>query len=106
MAKKTGFFDKFQIVIRSSPLALKVIVLAAIVLSVVALTTLRIGILQANAQRDEARAQAAQMEQQIRQTQEKIQQQGTIQGVEDVANGELDLVYPDTVFFNVEENQD
>lgn len=106
MANKKGFFSQFRFVYRHSPLVLKVVLLATIVLSIAALTTLRIGIIQANNEKDAYRAQAAQMEQQNAKLEKSIGQQGTVQGAEDAAMGELGLVYPDTVFFDVEENQD
>ena len=106
MANSRNFFSRFKIVIRQSPLVLKVVLLATIVLSIVALTTLRIGIAQANKEKDAYRAQAAQMEQQNEKLEQNISQQGTVQGAENAAMGELGLVYPDTVFFDVEENQD
>lgn len=106
MAKKHSFFSRFRLVFRQSPLVLKVILFATIVLFVAALTTIRIGIIQANNEKDAYRAQAAQMEQQNEKLEQNIDKQGTVQGAEDAAMGQLGLVYPDTVFFDVEDNQD
>jgi len=106
MANKSSFFSRIRLVYRHSPLVLKVVLLVTIILSVVALTTLRLGIIQAQNQKDDYRAQASQMEQQNEKLEENINQLGTVQGAENAAKEELGLVYPDTVIFDVETTQD
>lgn len=106
MANKKSIFSRVRLVYRHSPLVLKVILLVTIVLSAIALTTLRLGILQAEKEMDAYREKAAQMEQLNEKLEENIRQQGTVQGAENAAKEELGLVYPDTVIFEVEENQD
>lgn len=106
MANKSSIFSRIRLVYRHSPLVLKVVLLVTIVLSVVALTTLRLGIIQAQNQKDDYRAQASQLEQQNEKLEEDISKLGTVQGAETAAKEELGLVYPDTVIFEVETTQD
>lgn len=105
MAKKKSLLSRIRLVYRHSPLLLKCAVLVTIVLSTVALTTLRIGISQYQQQTAQARAQAAQLEQENRQLEENIQQLGTVESVRRIAREELGLVDPGTVFYNIS-NQD
>ncbi len=105
MAKKKHLCDRIQLVYRHSPLLLKCILLAAIVLSAVALTSLRLGILENRQAADAFRAQAAQLEQENRELEQKNQNRDTEQGIRTAAEEELDYVDPDTVFFDVAENQ-
>lgn len=106
MAKKTRFFDRFRLVYRHSSLLLKCIVLATIILSVAALTVLRIGIHQYQERTEMLRAEAAQMEQKNQRLTEHLQDLGTVQSVKRIATEELDLVDPDTIFYEVETNQE
>lgn len=101
MAKKKGLLSRIRLVYRHSPLLLKCAVLVTIILSTAALTILRVGIDQYQEQTALARAQAAQLEQENRQLEENIQQLGTVESVRRIAKEELGLVDPDTVFYNV-----
>lgn len=106
MTKKKNFFSRFRIVYRHSPLLLKCAVLAAIVVSIAALTVIRINIDQAKAQTDAARVQAAQTEREIEKTQQLIQEKDTVEGSKNIAKEKLGLVEQDTVFYRVVTNQD
>lgn len=105
MAKKKSLLSRIRLVYRHSPLLLKCAVLVTIILSTVALTTLRIGISQYQEQTTQARAQAARLEQENRQLAENIQQLGTVDSVRRIAQEELGLVDPNTRFYNIT-NQD
>lgn len=105
MAKKKSLYDRIQLVYRHSPLLLKCILLAAIVFSAVALTALRLELTSTRQATDDLRAQAAQIEQDNQDLNSKIQNQGTEQGIRTAAEEELGYVDPDTVFFDVVENQ-
>lgn len=105
MAKKKNLLSRIRLVHRHSPLLLKCAVLVTIVLSTVALTTLRVGINQYQNQTAQYRAEAAQMEQENRKLEENIRQLGTVDSVRRIAKEELGLVDPGTVFYTIT-NQD
>lgn len=105
MAKKKSLLSRVRLVYRHSPLLLKCAVLVTIVLSTAALTILRVGIGQYQDQTMWARAQAAQIEQENRELEENLQQLGTVESVKRIAQEELGLVDPDTVFYSIT-NQD
>lgn len=92
---------RIRLVRRHSPLLLKCAVLVTIILSTVALTTLRVGIRQHQAQTAQYRAEAAQLEQENRQLKENIRQLGTVDSVRRIAKEELGLVDPGTVFYHI-----
>lgn len=94
---------QFRFVYRHSPLVLKCVVLATIILSVAALTVIRLGITQANQEDDALRAQAAQLERENERLEEKIQQKDTVEGIKTAAKEELGMVDADTVFFDVQD---
>ena len=99
MAQKKKLFHRFRLVYRRSSTLLKCAVLAAIILSAVALITIRASIL--NAQREEAalRSQAASLEQENQQLAKNISQLGTIESIRYIAMHQLGLVDPDSEFF-------
>lgn len=99
MAKKTSFWKRFRLVYRPSPLALKIILLAAIVLCTVTLLTLRGLIRQTNAEADALRSEAAWYEQENAELRENIAQLGTEKSIRRIATEELGLVEPDATFF-------
>lgn len=101
MAKKKSLFSRIRLVHRHSPLLLKCAVLVTIVLSTVALTTLRAGVCQYQEQTALARAEAAALERENRQLEENIQQLGTVDSVRRIAKEELGLVDPGTVFYHI-----
>jgi len=98
MAGKNPFSRIRLVYQRTSPLV-KCIVLAAIILSTVALLTLRIAITEANNREEELRKQAAALEQENNQLSEDIEKVDSIEGMKDIAENELGLVDPNTVIF-------
>ena len=97
MAKfKNPFRDLKVEYSRSHPLT-KVVVIALIVLSMAALITL--GWSQADMRRqiEEMRREVAQLESENNDLREKINQMDSVEGVENIAQDELDMVDPDTV---------
>lgn len=99
MAKKNSFFRRFRLVYRPSPLALKIILLVAIVLCTVTLLALRGMILQTKQQADSLRATAAWYEQENAELEENIAMLGTEKSIRRIATEELGLVDPDATFF-------
>ncbi len=89
---------------RSSPLV-KTVVLSAIALSLVALLTLSLTIGAARSHTGDLADQAAQLEQEQQDLKDKIDKQGTLDGVKDYAEDELGLVDPDTVVIDPEETE-
>lgn len=97
MAKKRSF----QLVYRHSPLLLKCAVLATVVLSAAALTVLTAGINHYQAEKEALRNQAAQLEQENKELEERIDQKDTVQGIKDIASEELGYVEADTTYYEV-----
>lgn len=81
---------------RSHPLT-KVVVIALIVLSMAALITLRWSRIQLNREIEQMRQEAAQLEAENEALKEKLAELGSVEGVEHIAEDELDLVDPDTI---------
>lgn len=106
MAKRKSFFSRFRIVIRRSPLLLKCAVLAALVVSVAALTVIRVNIEQTKLQTESTRNQAAQVERENKKLDTMIQQKDTVEGSKNIAKEKLGLVEKDTTFYHIVENQD
>lgn len=94
---------RIRLVYRRSSTLVKCAVLAALVLSTLALLVLRLAILDAKAQLEQQRNDAAELEQENRELSQAISQLGTVQSVEDLAGRLLGLVDPDTVIFLPEE---
>ena len=99
MAGCSNPFSRIRLVYRRSSTLLKCVVLTAIVLSTVALLTLRISIGQEKEKAEAFRAQAAGLEQANSQLQQDIDQLGTVQSIKDIAGEKLGLVDPDAIFF-------
>ena len=99
MTKLVRFFSRIKLVYRRSSTLLKCVVLAAILLSTVALVALRISILEAKAQAENLRGQAAVLEEENQQLEKNIAQLGTVQSVKRIASEELGLVDPDSSFY-------
>ena len=81
---------------RSHPLT-KVVVIALIVLSMAALITLRVSSIQLRREVEQMRQEAAQLEAENQALKEKLEELGSVEGVEHIAEEELDLVDPDTI---------
>ena len=81
---------------RSHPLT-KVVVIALIVLSMAALITLSWSQADMRRQIEEMRREVAQLESENQDLREKIDKLDSVEGVENIAQDELDLVDPDTI---------
>lgn len=81
---------------RSHPLT-KVVVIALIVLSMAALITLRVSSIRLHREIEQMRQEAAQLEAENQLLKEKLEELGSVEGVEHIAEEELDLVDPDTI---------
>ena len=81
---------------RSHPLT-KVVVIALIVLSMAALITLSWSQADMRRQIEEMRREVAQLESENQDLREKIDKLDSVEGVENIAQDQLDLVDPDTI---------
>ena len=106
MTKMEKFFRRFRIVYRHSPILLKCAVLVAILVSIAALTVIRVNIQQANSQKDAARVQAAQLERENAKLDQLIQEQDTVEGSKNIAKEVLGYAEQDTVVYHIATNQD
>ncbi len=89
-----------RLVYRSSPLLVKCVVLAAIVLSTAALIMLRGAIQEAQDKQEALQLQAAQLEQENRVLTQQIAELGTVESIKRIASLKLGLVDPNSQFFN------
>ena len=93
---------KFRLVMRSGSTALKIVMVVLIVFSMAALTALAWVRGSIRSQVEDLRQEAAALEQENRELQEKIDALGSVQSVQDIAQEELGLVNPDTVLIQPE----
>ena len=103
MATGRNPFSRIRLVYRRSSTLLKCVVLTAIVLSTVALLTLRFAILDAKKEASALQNEAAALEQENKSLAEKIKDLGTVESIKELAGKLLGLVDPDTVIFLPEE---
>ncbi len=99
MANRNHPLRHIQLVYRRTPMMIKVVVLSAIVLSTATLLTLRGGLLNAQAQADALQNQAQQLEQENKKLEGYIDDLGSVDSVDRIAEEELGLVDPDSVIF-------
>lgn len=99
MAVGRNPFRRFKLVYRRSSTLLKCAILATIVLSTAALMALRYRLADIRQDLEDARNQAAQLEQQNSELEHYIAELGTVQNVKDLAGKFLGLVDPNTVIF-------
>lgn len=102
MTAKKGIFAKYRFVFQSSPLATKFALLITILVAVVCLSVLGGYIANLNAQTEELRHYAADLEQQIDQLNDKVNQLGTVESVTDIAGDELGMVDKDSTIVPVQ----
>jgi cell division protein FtsL len=95
-------FQRIQLVFKHSSKLTKIIVLCAIVFSTVTLLTLRHTYLEAQAQTEALRQQAAQLQQENEKLKEYINSLGTLDSVDRISQEELGLVDPDSVIIQPE----
>lgn len=99
MAAGQNPFRRFKLVYRRSSTLLKCAIFATIVISTAALMALRYRLADIQQDLEDARNQAAQLEQQNKELERYIAELGTVQNVKDLAGKFLGLVDPDTVIF-------
>lgn len=99
MNKKRNPFSHIRLVYRRSSTLVKCVVLVTIVLSTLALLTLRISIQAAQKQQADLKLQAAQLELENRTLTQSIAELGTVESVKRIATLELGLVDPNSQFF-------
>ena len=102
MAGIRNFIRRIQIDIRPSRPLTKIVVIVAIVLSMAALITLRLAQNRIEAQTNAMLTEAAKLEQENQELQDKIDTMDTVEGVMDIAQDELGLVDPDTIIIKPE----
>ena len=100
MEERKNPFRNIKVVVRPSPPLLKIIVILVILLSMAALAALSWVQSGIRARTDELRDQAAELEYENDVLEEKKNQLDSVQSVEDIAQGELGLVDPDTVIID------
>ena len=93
-------FRGVQIVVRKGKLLTKVVVMVTILLSIAALVTLRLSQNQVLEQTEEMRQEAAALEFENAQLTEKTENVSTVQGVEQIAQEDLEMVSPDTILID------
>ena len=99
MAAGRNPFRRFKLVYRRSSTLLKCAIFATIVISTAALMALRYRLADIQQELEDARNQAAQLEQQNKELERYIAELGTVQNVKDLAGKFLGLVDPNTVIF-------
>lgn len=97
MGKLLALLKRTRFVYRRSSTLTKTVVMAAIVVSMVALLTLNIAIDAANARLEADRDKAAQLEQENKDLADKNDKLGTIEGAEQTAKDELGYLPSDSV---------
>ena len=95
-------FRHIRLVYRRTPMVIKVVLLVAIVFSTVTLLTIRGLLLKTEAEAEALRQQAQQEEQEKQDLTEKNEGLGSVDSIEDIAQGELGLVDPDSVIIQPE----
>ena len=99
MAELKDLISRIKLVRQRSSNLSKIVVIVTIVLCMGALGTLRLAMNRLETQTGDLRAQAAALEQDNADLEEKIEDLGSVQSVHDIAQEELGLVSPDTVVF-------
>ncbi len=93
---------KVQFLLRRSSPIIKIVASAAIVFTMVALVALSIVRSSIQGETDAMREEAARLEQENGDLQDKIDSLGSVQSVQQIAEEELDLVDPDTVIIDAD----
>ena len=95
---------KTKWVLRSSPLALKILLVIVTVLSILALVALRHVHLSIQAYTEEIREEAADLEYTNSELKKKVDDPNSAQNIADVARDELGLVDPNTIIIEPNTN--
>ena len=93
---------KVKVVRRRSRLLTKVVVLAAVLLSVATLLTLLLVIQSTRAQTEALKTEAVQLDRENSRLELYIQELGTIKGIIRIAQEELGLIEPDSIILDPE----
>ena len=96
------FLSRIKIEYRRSRPLTKMVAVAAIALSMVALLTLSWAKYDVQKQTQEMMGEAARLEQENAQLEQKIDALGSVQSAEQIAQEELGMVSPDTVLIDTE----
>ena len=102
MERIAEFLSRIKIEYRRSRPLTKMVAVAAIALSMVALLTLSWAKYDVQKQTQEMMGEAARLEQENAQLGQKIDALGSVQSAEQIAQEELGLVSPDTVLIDTE----
>ena len=100
MANEKIPLRNIQITFRKSSPLVKVAVIVAILLFSAAMISLRISQRELEKQTADMQKEAAQLVEENEELEEKIDDVGSVQSIQDIAQEELDMVFPDTVFFD------
>ena len=103
MAKLAAILSRIKIVRRPSSSLTKAVVVCTIVLSMAALLALGSAISNYRAQSEALKDQAAQLEHENNQLEDKNDKKGTLEGLLEFAQDFLGLVDPDSVIFGSED---
>lgn len=104
MKQRTITLNKTKIVLRPSPLALKIILTVLILFSMAALIALRWVHQDIQSQVDALKAQASQVEYRNAALEQRTQNIGSVDTIREIAQEELDLVDPNILVIQPEEN--
>ncbi len=102
MERIAEFLSRIKIEYRRSRPLTKMVAVAAIALSMVALLTLSWAKYDVQKQTQEMMGEAARLEQENAQLEQKIDALGSVQSAEQIAQEELGMVSPDTVLIDTE----
>ena len=94
--------SRFQILLRRSSPVTKIVAVVAIILSIAALIALRWTQNDITAQTQAMKSEAAQLESENEELQDKIDRLGSVSSVQEIAEEELGLVDPDTVIVDTD----
>ena len=103
MRKLRSLLKRVRIKYRRSSTLTKTVVMFAIAISMAALLSMQIAYEAKVKFTEEQRQQAAQLEQENNDLNNKIDKQGTMEGVEDAAKDELNMTHTDAVVIGPEE---
>ena len=88
-----------QITFRKSSPLVKVVVICAILLFSIAMITMRLSQRNLEKQTAQLEREAASLVAENEKLEEKIDDVGSVQSIQDIAQELLDMIFPDTVFF-------
>lgn len=100
MNRLRNYLRRIRLRYRPSSTLLKCVVLAAIVLSILAVVTLSLGKQNLNKEAESLRQEAATLENENQQLQDKISILGTVESIKEIACEVLGLVDSDSVVFD------